>query len=120
KDMTEKIKIEEELKLAEQIRQKDILETEEKSRSMIGMELHDNVNQLLVASRLYLERVEPSSDKSNDHLKTSIGILGRALEEIRKLSASLVTPLFNKTSLKDLIENLPKNYELINTVIDMS
>lgn len=111
KDITAEIKAEKELQAAEQLRQKDILEAEEKSRSLIGMELHDNVNQLLVAARLYLGRVQVSNDKSSELLSQAVGIVGTALEEIRKLSATLVTPLFSNT-FKDSMEDLLGSYDL--------
>lgn len=120
KDMTAKIKIEEELNLAEQMRQKDIIEAEEKSRTEIGMELHDNVNQLLVASRLYLERIHTASDKSSYFLKTAQDIVSSALDEIRKLSATLVTPIFSNNNLKESIEYLSKSYELLNADIELN
>lgn len=116
-DVTAKLKIEEELNLAEQKRQKDILEAEEKSRSEIGMELHDNVNQLLVSSRLYLQHVHTSSEKSEGLLKTAKDILSSAIEEIRKLSALLVTPILDKTNLKESIEYLARGYNLLNAGI---
>jgi signal transduction histidine kinase len=118
-DITQKLKFEAELNLAEQLRQKDIIEAEENSRSQIGMELHDNVNQLLVASRLYLQRIQTSPDQSPYLVKTALDILGDALEEIRKLSATLVTPLLGNNNLKELIEDLLKNYALFNAAIEL-
>jgi len=118
-DMTAKLKIEKELNAVEQLRQKDIIEAEEKSRSQIGMELHDNVNQLLVASRLYLQRVHTYSEKSKTFLKTALDILTNALEEIRKLSASLVTPISGNNNLKDSLEGLFRSYELLNLNIEL-
>ncbi len=118
-DITLKLKFEEELIQAEHNRQKDIIEAEENSRSQIGMELHDNVNQLLVASRLYLQRIQTSPDQSPYLLQTALDILGDALDEIRKLSATLVTPLLSNNNLKELIEDLLKNYTLFNAAIEL-
>lgn len=119
KDITAEIKAEKELHAAELIRQKDILEAEEKSRSLIGMELHDNVNQLLVAARLYLGRVQVSTPKSSELLAQAVDIVGTALEEIRKLSATLVTPLFSNT-FKDSLEDLLRSYDLPGTKLKLT
>lgn len=119
KDITAEIKAEKELHASELIRQKDILEAEEKSRSIIGMELHDNVNQLLVAARLYLGRVQVSSPKSSELLAQAVDIVGTALEEIRKLSATLVTPLFSNT-FKDSMEDLLRSYDLPGTKLKLA
>lgn len=119
KDMTQKIKVEEQLYRAEQQRQQDIIEAEEKSRSQIGMELHDNVNQLLVAARLYLQNAHSSSGKSNDLISTSIDILGNAIQEIRELSAGLVTPILDDNNLKDSIEFLCKNYRAADRKVEL-
>lgn len=119
KDITAEIKAEKELHAAELIRQKDILEAEEKSRSIIGMELHDNVNQLLVAARLYLGRVQVSTPKSSELLAQAVDIVGTALEEIRKLSATLVTPLFSNT-FKDSMEDLLRSYDLPGTKLKLA
>ncbi len=119
KDMTQKMEVEEQLYRAEQQRQKDIIEAEEKSRSEIGMELHDNVNQLLVAARLYLQNAHTASGKSNDLINTSIDILGNAIQEIRELSAGLVTPIIDDNNLKESIEFLCKNYRSADRMIEL-
>jgi signal transduction histidine kinase len=119
-DVTAKLKIEEALNLAEQKRQKDIIEAEENSRSQIGMELHDNVNQILVALLVYLQRIETADGKSKELLSVSKDILGQAIEEIRKLSASLVPPILSFNNLKESIESLCRGYELVHTDIELN
>jgi PAS domain S-box-containing protein len=118
-DITEKLKIQQELTLAKLIRQKDILEAQERSRFQIGMELHDNVNQLLAASRLYIRQVKTTSRKNNGFIKTALDILSVAHEEIRKLSASLVAPTLSHSNLKESIELLSKSYELLNAKVSL-
>jgi PAS domain S-box-containing protein len=118
-DVTAKLKIEEELNLAEQNKQKAIIEAEEKSRSQIGMELHDNINQLLIASILYLQRIPNFPEESKDLLKTAMDIISNALKEIRNLSASLVTPILGNNYLKEIIEDLLAKYELLNVDIKL-
>lgn len=83
------------------------LQVQEKEKTELGAELHDNINQILAAARMYLDIyiskmtvADTSIQKSHDHLE-------KALYEIRKLSHSLVTPsLEEKKDLFDAIKEL--------------
>jgi PAS domain S-box-containing protein len=75
-DVTEKLKLQKELIETKIGRQKEIsrasMEAQEKNSSEIGRELHDNVNQLLVASNLYLKNIQPDNDKDKVLIEKSI------------------------------------------------
>ena len=115
-DMTEKLRIQKELSDAKLMWQKAIVDAQEQSRSEIGMELHDNVNQLLVASSLYLKSIHPSRNSDRERIRTVLNIIADATREIRKLSASLVPPALNFTSLKESIELLETSFELAGII----
>lgn len=121
-DVTEKNKIAEELFNTKINRQKEIarasLKAQEKSRTEIGRELHDNVNQLLVASTLYLKRAAPASENDKYLLVTGTDIIVKAIEEIRMLSAQLVPPSFNEQGLAKAIKLLAENLKLTNTAVE--
>lgn len=117
-DVTDKLRIEEELNLAKITRQKEIIEAQEKSRAEIGMELHDNINQLLTASRIYLKNIHGLAKKEQEFLQASLAIIGSANDEIRKLSASLVTPSLQSMSLKEYIELFSNSFELANVALE--
>ena len=121
-DVTEKLRLQEELIQTKISRQKEIsrasLEAQEKNSAEIGRELHDNVNQLLVASNLYLKNIQPDNDKDKELIEKSIGILNTAIIEIRKLSWSLVPPSLNDLSLKDAIEELSQILKLSGTTME--
>jgi PAS domain S-box-containing protein len=119
-DISAKVSVEKKLSLAERSKQKDIIEAEEKSRSQIGMELHDNVNQLLVASRLHLDRVAKFPEESQSLVKTAMDILTTAIDEVRKLSATLVTPILSNNNLQDSIQDLLINSKLLNAGISVN
>ena len=118
-DVTEKLKIEAELNLAKVMRQKEIMEALDQSRSEIGRELHDNINQLLAASTLYFKSLNIMSDRDKLLRETGINIIATANEEIRKLSASLVSPSLYNKSLKDSIEHFTKDFELSNISLEI-
>jgi len=111
-DVTEKLRTEKELAVATEMRQKEAakvrLEAQENSRAEIGRELHDNINQLLVASLLYL--------KKND-AATAQDVISMAMQEIRKLSASLVPPSLRDIGLQDAIRALAENFRLTDTAV---
>lgn len=72
---------------------------QEKERIYLGNELHDNVNQLLVASKLFLEVIK-TDDKKSAEMKDNVSqYLATACNEIRNLSHGLVVANFDQTGL---------------------
>ena len=69
-----------------------ILETQEKERRELGMELHDNVNQLLGATLLYLGMAQRNSQAGKEVSATlgeCISYITEAINDIRNLSHRL-------------------------------
>ena len=87
---------EEALKERENANRELILKTtkdiEEKQRREIGEELHDNVNQLLAVTKLYMNIAMEQPDKRSEMLAKGKDMLMNAMEEIRKLSRQLTCP----------------------------
>lgn len=111
-DITEKVKLEH-LLIEEKINHqremaKAALDVQEKERTEIGKELHDNVNQILTSAKLQLEYMDQSPDREKIRLN-GIKLVNTAINEIRKLSKSLVPPSLKDVglvaSVYDLIEN---------------
>ncbi|MDQ6902675.1 MAG: response regulator [Bacteroidota bacterium] len=120
-DVTEKILLEGKL-LAQKIDEqkkitKAVISAQEEERSEIGIELHDNVNQLLAASKLYLIHcLNNPADYKDSILKTQ-EFISQAMEELRKLSHALVGPDKNKTvSLIDSLEKLVKDIAAVKKI----
>lgn len=115
-DVTEKVKIEQELAKEKYYKQREIdraaLEAEEKSRNEIGMELHDNINQLLVASTLYIKGINTASEEDRLQLQQGTNIINNAIEEIRKLSSRFVAPSLKNLTLTEAIEFLTQSIKL--------
>ena len=121
-DITEKLRAQAELARQADIQQKLVTETsiqvQEREREQIGKELHDNINQILAATKLYLDL---AIKEGEDEVITGILLkgyknLGSAMEEIRQLSQSLVAPSLGgiglDKALTQLIENLPLSSSL--------
>ncbi len=81
----------------------DARETE---RSDIGKELHDNVNQLLGASKMYNDMAKRGGVNSAMYLSRSSEYTLTAINEIRKLTKGLTTDIIKNLGLCDAIDNI--------------
>lgn len=128
KDISDRKKLEKELRDQERNRQFELmiatLEAQEKERTHMGQELHDNVNQLLVATKLMLALLRDDPARVNKTMIAKcIGNLEKAIEENRRISHELVTPNIKEETLVDQLKALSKimlEPNKIKTVIDAS
>lgn len=101
-------------------RQKEISEmvihVQERERTRIGYELHDNVNQLLSSTRLFVDMLNPASKEEKQAKGKSLEYITMAIEEIRKLSKELVVPQLNNKGLLPSIETLISDTHLSTPV----
>jgi PAS domain S-box-containing protein len=109
-NVTEKILLEnklseEKIKKHREITQAVIL-AQEKERKLIGSELHDNINQILAGSRLYLGLVKSEKEDYNPFLNEIDKLIILAIEEIRKLSHSLIPPSMEDDEFMDAINSI--------------
>jgi PAS domain S-box-containing protein len=97
-------------------RQKEISETilrvQEKERTRIGHELHDNVNQILATTKLFLQMIKPEEEDQQLAKSKCIEYIGMAVEEIRKLSKELVVPQLRNEGLIESIKLLIDDFEI--------
>jgi two-component system sensor histidine kinase UhpB len=109
-DVTEKMYAEAELARQRTRQQKLITETsiqvQEREREEIGKELHDNINQILAAAKLYLQHGIRKTDCDSEILQKSLENIDLAIAEIRKLSQVLVAPSLGDITLTQAIEQL--------------
>ena len=115
-DVTERIVLENELNEQRVSKQKQITEAvllaQEKERTEIGKELHDNVNQILGASNLYINTAMTDEDMRQELLERSTQLLSNAINEIRKISKSLITPGLREIGLIESIEDVVDDMRL--------
>lgn len=83
-----------------------VTDAKELERTDLGMELHDNVNQLLVASRLYLQIARKNNVHREMYLNRSSEYTQTAIEEIRKLAKGLVNDAIKNLSLCEAINDM--------------
>jgi signal transduction histidine kinase len=102
---------EEQLSWQKQITEAVIL-AQEKERTEIGKELHDNVNQILGASNLYLNSAMTDEQMRQELLERSMQLVSNAINEIRKISKSLITPGLGEIGLIESIGDIMDDLKL--------
>jgi len=113
-DVTERKRLQQELLDGELEKQKAInqatVDTQEQERSEIGKELHDNVNQVLTTTKLYLDLSLSSPELKDELIQKSTRNIINVINEIRQLSRSLMDPSIGDlglvASINDLVENI--------------
>jgi len=114
-DITEQKKMEEELHNKQLSQQKLITEitilAQEKERNELGLELHDNINQLLSVVKLYLGLAKTEKVYNEELIDKSYLHLEEAMHDIRKLSHSLVAPSLGHDGLQEALEDLIKSIQ---------
>jgi PAS domain S-box-containing protein len=119
-DVTEKLKAEAELANQLIMQQKLISETsiqvQEQEREEIGKELHDNITQILAASKLYLEHAVRKEGLHSELLQKSLENIILAIEQIRQLSHALVAPSLGDITLVDAIKQMIENISLTKSL----
>jgi len=84
-----------------------VITAEENERQEIGRELHDNVNQLLATSRLYLAMAKDPRDRHvASYIHEADKVIDEAVTEIRNLSHSLISPFLENYGLVEALDHL--------------
>lgn len=69
-----------------------VLSAQERERADIGKELHDNLNQILGAAKMYIELAKTDEENREMCLNKSSSYLITVIEAIRKISKTLTFP----------------------------
>jgi PAS domain S-box-containing protein len=86
-----------------------VTKAHEQERSDIGKELHDNVNQLLAVSRLYIDMASKNDANKEMYLRRSSEYSLNAIEEIRKLTRGMITDVIKDIGLCEAIDKTIKD-----------
>lgn len=120
KDITTSKKLEEELQKSIRERQKmltaAIIKAEERVRTEIAKELHDNINQILTTVKLYTEICRNEDVPSKEMLGKSLQYINHCIQEIRNMSKTLSAPCLEGISLRESISEL---VDLLKTTKEM-
>jgi signal transduction histidine kinase len=69
-----------------------VLAGQELERANIGKELHDNLNQILGAAKMYIELAKTDDERREICLNKSSDLLVTVIDEIRRISKTLTIP----------------------------
>jgi len=109
-NITSKVKLEKALEEERNKKQYEITEAviraQEKERTEIGSELHDNVNQILAGSLLYLGLARSGGPSASDFLVESEKLVNAAIYEVRSLSHTLIPPHLAESDLGTAVNNM--------------
>jgi len=115
-NITERKNLEDELLRNELDKQKAInqatVDSQEQERTEIGKELHDNVNQILTTTKLYLDLASSNDALKDELIKKSSKNIITVINEIRQLSRSLMDPTIGDLGLIDSINDLIESINL--------
>ena len=82
------------------------LDAQEKERNAIGIELHDNVNQILVGTTMFLSMLKKKPIKDDVLIEECIDNIKSAINENRKIAHVLVGPDLENKHIGDQIISL--------------
>lgn len=85
---------------------------QERERNHIGQELHDNINQILVGTKLYLNLAGAKNKTVKELVKYPTELINTSIDEIRVLCHKMVAPLKNRKldeSIRMLLHELHQN-----------
>lgn len=97
---------EKEIALRHQLITEAVIQAQEAERSLIGLELHDNINQVLTTVKLHNEMVLDGLGDAKKLLPRTLEYLQNCINEIRSLSKRLSAPTLGKLSLEESIKDL--------------
>ena len=87
---------------------------QERERIYLGAELHDNINQILATSMLYIDTAIRNEDTRLELITDSKTFIDKAIQEIRTLSKSLLPPILSQTSLTKALDNMVHDIQQVD------
>jgi signal transduction histidine kinase len=90
-----------------------VLKALESDRAHLGAELHDNINQILATSMLYLEHAQTNIEVRDELITKSLDVTALAINEIRKLSRKLIVSDIREIGLKKSISDMIASIVLV-------
>lgn len=119
-DLSRQKELEEMLALEIKLKEKQIADASEDAkdaeRSDIGKELHDNINQLLGVSKMYIDMAKTGGENSQSYLNQSSEYTVSAIEEIRKLTKALTTDIIKNFGLCEAVDNIAHDTMEVNPI----
>ena len=120
-EITEQMNLQEKLIFQEKNKKseivKSIIETQEKERRELSIELHDNVNQILSSCKLMLEVAQENKEHTEALIARSSDSLQVAITEIRKISHDLNPSTIDDIGIVEAINELIEKMHLTGKIV---
>ena len=117
RDLTEQKKLEKQLLDEQSERHRAItqasMEAQEREKAHISRELHDNVNQILMSAKLFLDTARQDTEKAPRLIDKAIEYQLMAVQEIRKLSRNLSSSHIRAVGLRNSVSDIVGNLQLL-------
>jgi two-component system, NarL family, sensor histidine kinase UhpB len=107
--------VEQELQNQKQITQTTI-QAQEKERTEIAKELHDNVNQLLATAKIMIDTAKNFPELHDTCLSKSQEAIMEAIKELRNLAHSMMPPPFENNEFENILMDLAHNINLTGKI----
>src|SRR6478672_13568257 len=116
RNIDDRVKLQERLNQEMLNKQKEItsavIKAQEAERSQMGLELHDNVNQILTTVKLYNEMYLTGYVQDKELLSKSAQYTQDCINEIRSISKRLSAPTLGRISMQDSVRELVDSINL--------
>lgn len=103
----------------EKLRNKMIIEAEEKERTRIAKDLHDSLGQMLAAVKMNLNSLSNSST-GNDQFKKTTQILDDTISEMRSISHAMMPESLVKNGLAKALMDISNHVEANQTKVNVA
>ncbi|MEI9947147.1 MAG: PAS domain-containing protein [Chitinophagaceae bacterium] len=64
----------------------------ENDRASIGQEIHDNLGQVMIVAKMYMQMVQKSEENRDVNISKALGYIQEVIDVIRKISKTLIIP----------------------------
>lgn len=88
------------------------INAQEKERNELAKELHDNINQMLAIVKMYLHVAKEDKSATDEMVDRCCTIVEQAIDEIRKLSKSLLAPSLGDIGIFEALNDLVQEMNL--------
>jgi two-component system NarL family sensor kinase len=102
----------------ERLRNKMIIEAEEKERTRIAKDLHDSLGQMLAALKMNLNSI-PVDNQGNDQYKKTALILDETIVEMRSISHAMMPESLVKNGLAKALIDITNHIETNQTQVNI-
>ena len=93
-----------------------VIASQERERAAIGRELHDNLNQVLAITKMYIEMSLTDWPEKKSYMEKSRALISDVIAQVRKISKSMVVPGMDGNILSDNIRNLIEDLKQVHPV----